>query len=121
MEDSILDSIKKLLGAENMTEFDDNIIMFINGSLNTLTQCGIGPKTGFRITGDSETWDQFITNDRIELYEHCKEFIYMDVKMIFDPPIGSVMDYYKLRREEVLWRIKEQAEPADFFEVNKED
>lgn len=120
MEDSILESIKKLLGAENMTEFDDNLVMFINSSLNTLTQNGIGLKTGFQITGTYETWNQFITNGHMELYNNCKEFIYLDVKMVFDPPIGSVMDFYKARREEVLWRIKEQADPADIFEVNKE-
>lgn len=120
MEDSILESIKKLLGAENMTEFDDNLVMFINSSLNTLTQNGIGPKSGFRITEGDETWDQFITNGHIELFSNCKEFVYLDVKMVFDPPIGSVMDFYKTRREEVLWRIKEQADPADIFEVDKE-
>lgn len=119
MNNSILDTIKKSLGAENLTEFDDNLIMFINGALNILTQNGVGPVTGFRITG-TETWSDFLQTEHEELYELCKEFIYLDVKMVFDPPIGSVMDYYKQRREEVLWRIREQADPADIFEVNKE-
>lgn len=119
MSESILDTTKKSLGAENLTEFDDNLKMFINGALNILTQNGVGPVTGFRITGN-ETWSEFLQTDHEELYELCKEFIYLDVKMVFDPPIGSVMDYYKARREEVLWRIREQADPADIFEVDKE-
>ena len=114
MSELILDTIKKSLGAENLTEFDDNLIMFINGALNILTQNGVGPVTGFRITG-SETWSDFLQIEHEELYELCKEFIYLDVKMVFDPPIGSVMDYYKQRKEEVLWRIREQADPADIF------
>ena len=120
MEDSILETIKKLLGAENMTEFDDNIKIFINSAINILTENGVGDPKGFRITGSTETWDQFITNQNIELFELCKEFVYIKVKIVFDT---SGMSSYVLKTleelaKEDLWRIREQAEPADYFNTN---
>lgn len=123
MEDSILESIKKLLGAENLEEFDDNLIIFINGSINTLTQNGVGNPKGFRITGSDEVWSDFITNPNIELYELCKEFIYLRTKVIFDP---TSMSSYALKAcqdqaNEDLWRIREQADPADIFETEDEE
>ena len=120
MEDSILESIKKLLGAEEMDAFDDNLIIFINGALNILTQNGIGSPKGFSIKTGDETWEDFITNSNKELYEICKEYVYLKVRLVFDPQTGSVLDYYQKQIEEDLWRIREQADPADIFEVNKE-
>lgn len=120
MEDSILETIKKLLGAENIDEFDENIILFINGSINVLTENGVGDPKGFRITGDAEIWSDFITNDNPMLFELCKEFIYFRVKLAFDPPsIGSLVAALKEQIQEDLWRIREQAEPADYFETKK--
>ena len=123
MEDSILESIKKLLGAENLEEFDENLVIFINGALNTLTQNGVGSAKGFRINGSDEKWSDFITNPNIELYELCKEFVYLRVKVIFDP---ASMSSYALKAcqdqaNEDLWRIREQADPADIFETEDEE
>lgn len=48
MEDSILQSIKKLLGiSKEDTSFDTDIIIDINSEFMTLNQLGIGPKDGF--------------------------------------------------------------------------
>ncbi len=119
MENSILETIKQLLGLENVDAFDSNLIIFINGALNVLTENGIGNPKGFRISGDTETWGQFITNQNIELFELCKEFVYLKVKIVFDT---SGMSSYVLKAleeqaKEDLWRICQQADPADFFET----
>ena len=46
--DSILTSVKKLLGLPADYEaFDPDIIMYINTVLMILTQMGVGPKEGF--------------------------------------------------------------------------
>lgn len=120
MNDSILDTIKKLLGLENVDSFDDNLIIFINSALNVLTENGIGPVTGYRIASKTNTWSEFITNDNSQLFELCKEFVYLRVRMAFDPPsIGSLNTALKDQITEDLWRIREQAEPADYFEVNE--
>ena len=48
--DSILTSIKKLLGiTEEYEHFDPDIIMHINSVFSVLTQLGVGPAEGFRI------------------------------------------------------------------------
>lgn len=123
MEDSILETIKKLLGAENLEEFDDNLVIFINGAINTLTQNGVGDPKGFRITGSDEKWSDFITNNFEELYELCKEYIYLRTKLLFDPASMSsyAMNAVKEQIQEDLWRIREQADPADIFETEDEE
>lgn len=123
MEESILESIKKLLGAENLEEFDDNIRIFINGGLNILTENGVGDPKGFRITENNETWSDFITNDNPILYELCKDYIFLRTKILFDSEQikGGTLTAYKEQMNEVLWRICQQADPADFFETHKED
>ncbi len=51
MTESILTSIKKLLGIEESYEhFDADIIMHINSALMILTQLGVGPSEGFSIS-----------------------------------------------------------------------
>ena len=59
--DSILTSIKKLLGiTEEYENFDQDIIMHINSAFMILNQLGVGPKSGFSISDKSSTWDEFI-------------------------------------------------------------
>lgn len=61
--DSILTSVKKLLGiAEECEDFDADIVMYLNSVFMVLTQMGVGPKEGFAITGKEELWSQFIAD-----------------------------------------------------------
>ena len=110
MSNSILNTIKKMLGVgEDDTSFDTDIIININTVLMTLHQYGIGPVDGMAITGASETWDQFLpANKKIEA---VKTYIYLKVKLIFDPPSTSVtVDSFKSLADELEYRIKEQNE-----------
>ena len=69
--DSILTSIKKLLGiTEEYDTFDNDLITHINSVFMILNQMGVGPKEGFKITADSETWEDFISDSL--LYEAVK-------------------------------------------------
>ena len=62
--ESILTSIKKLLGiTEEYEHFDTDIIMHINSVFSILTQLGVGPENGFSITDKDATWDDFIKDD----------------------------------------------------------
>ncbi len=58
-----------------------------------------------------------------DLFEIVKEYIYLRTKILFDP--GSMSSFaseaIKNQMEEDLWRIREQADPADYFEVEKEE
>ena len=61
MNESILNSIKKLLGiTENYTNFDTDIIIHINSVFMILNQLGVGPSKCFRIEDKYATWDEYI-------------------------------------------------------------
>ena len=111
VNDSILTSIKKLLGIdEGYNAFDTDIIIHITSVLMHLNQLGVGPEQPFSITGDSETWADFL-GDKVTEFEAVKTFIYIKVRLIFDPPTNSfVVDAYDKTAKEYEWRLIVQAE-----------
>ena len=121
MEDSILITITRMLGiGDDSTPFDTDVIVLINTALMTLTQNAVGPKDGFSITGTNETWGDFLTNP--VMLEGAKTFVYLKVKMLFDPPGNSfVMDAYKQQAEELLHRLQMQAESVETFDFMDEN
>ena len=115
MEQSILNTIKKMLGPDDSYDvFDTDIIIHINTALSILAQLGVGAKKGFRITGAEETWDNFITDGSVDL-ESVKSYIYMKVKMVFDPPSSSfVMKAMEDSCKELEWRLNVAVDPGDY-------
>ena len=105
--DSILSSVKKQLGAEiDYEHFDPEIILNINAAFATLNQLGVGPKDGFSITGEDEVWADYIS-DNDNILNLVKPYVYLKVKLIFDPPqVSYVMDAYQKMVEEYEWRLK---------------
>lgn len=86
--ESILTSIKKLLGiAEEYTQFDTDIIIHINTVFMTLQQLGVGPEEGFSIMDSEAVWTDFMENSI--LLNSVKTYIYLKVKLLFDPPLSS--------------------------------
>ena len=110
MDNSILSTIKKILGLDaSYTPFDTDIIVFINGAFLSLQQVGVGPESGFSIHGYDETWASYLTNP--QNLEAVKTYIYLHVKRLFDPPSSSfVMDAYNKQMDELIWRLNVQAE-----------
>mgnify|MGYP003447844727 FL=1 len=110
--ESILTSIKKLLGIEeDYVHFDADIIMHINSVLSILTQLGVGPSEGYSIKDANATWDEFITNPaKLEL---VKSYVYLKVRLMFDPPSSSsAMDSMKQLISELEFRIIVAVETA---------
>lgn len=108
--ESILQSVKKMLGIEpEYGHFDSDIIMHINSVLLILNQLGVGPSNPYLITGADETWnDFFVDNTPIEL---VKSYIYLKVRLIFDPPTTGVLHEAMERQvKEFEWRLNVQAE-----------
>lgn len=105
METSILTSIKKMLGvAEDYTEFDEDIITHINSVFLSLTQLGVGPKEGFMIEDNTAVWEDFI-DDSIRL-QAVKTYMYLKVKLLFDPPLSSsVTESFTRMIAELEWRL----------------
>jgi hypothetical protein len=116
--ESILTSIKKLLGiAEEYTHFDADLIIHINSVLSILTQIGVGPSEGFSIKDESSVWGDFIPeNSNLELpaiRELIKSYVYMKVKLLFDPPLNSaVIESTNRIISELEWRIQVAADPV---------
>lgn len=103
--DSILDSVKKNLGIpEEYTVFDPDIIMHINSAFFVLSQLGVGPEKGFSISSKYYTWDLYITND--ENLEAVKTYVYLKVRITFDPPSSSfVLTSMENQIKELEWRL----------------
>lgn len=108
--DSILTSIKKLLGiAEEYEHFDADLIMYINSTFSILNQLGVGPSTGFFIEDSIATWSDFITSDIVR--KLATTYTHLKVKMLFDPPASSaVMEAMKNAISEQEWRILVEVE-----------
>ena len=112
--ESILTSIKKLLGiAEEYDHFDNDIIMHINSVFMILTQLGVGPSKGFVITDSSASWDDFLPEGGEKL-QAVKTYMYMKVRLMFDPPTSSaVMESMNRMINEFEWRLNVAVDPGD--------
>lgn len=108
--ESILTSIKKLLGiTEEDTNFDQDLIMHINSVLMILTQLGVGPSKGFSIKDENDVWSDFIPEQ--SSLEAVKSYVYMKVRLMFDPPLTSaVADAINRNISELEWRLNVGAE-----------
>lgn len=111
--ESILTSIKKMLGIdEEYTHFDADIVMHINSVLMILTQLGVGPEEGFVIEDDTSTWVNFIPEANAAQLHAVKSYIYLKVKLIFDPPLSSaVIDSMNRQIAEFEWRLNVAVDP----------
>ena len=112
MEESILNTIKQMLGDNlNNNAFDLDIIININSSLSVLHQVGVGG-TPFQITGETEKWSDLLGEQNgIEM---VKTYIYLKAKMVFDPPSSSfVLDSMNRIAQEYEWRINVQVDNPD--------
>ena len=103
--ESILDSIKIMLGnSVDDTNFDAELIIFINGALSIINKLGVGP-TGYKISNSSNTWDEFL-GDRTDL-EEVKTNVYLRVRLAFDPPQNSfLVTSIKEQIAESTWYIE---------------
>lgn len=108
--ESILDSIKEQLGiGKGYTQFDNQIIQHINSVFFDLNQLGVGPETGFAIEDNLTTWEEFL-DGRTDL-DAVQIYVYLNVKLLFDPPQTSfVLESYYRRIKEIEWRLNVQVE-----------
>ena len=105
----ILSLVRHKIGAnDEIHDFDEDLIMEINTALNILTQLGVGPIKGFSISGEDETWDQFLPADDPR-YNMAKTYISARARLKFDPPQGSyLVDALKEDVAELEFRLSVQ-------------
>lgn len=121
MNQSILTSVKKMLGmTEDYEPYDPVIIMHINSVLMILGQLGVGPSEGFSISDKTATWSDLVS-DSAKL-EAVRSYVYLKVKLLFDPPLSStVMDAMKQMIGELEWRLNAEAESSGKEDANKNE
>lgn len=108
---SILVDVKKMLGImPDDTDFDTELILHINSVLNILSQLGVGPDQAYSIGSDEETWNDFLTD--IPNLNLVKSYIYLKVKLVFDPPATGVLHEAMERQiQEFEWRLNVMVDP----------
>nr|DAU06739.1 MAG TPA: hypothetical protein [Caudoviricetes sp.] len=87
----ILDDVKTTLdfASEEDTGFDSRLLLEIDGALGTLSQLtNVHPEV--EVTKET-TWDQLLHSSDKHLLRLVKQFIYISVRIVFDPPTGSVL------------------------------
>lgn len=111
--DSILGSVRKLIGSDEY--FDTDLIIHINSTFSKLTQMGIGPKEGFSIEDDKSEWDEFTEDD--EMLNMVKSYMVLQVRLLFDISTASsyLVETMKQQSAELEWRMN------SYCDYNKED
>jgi len=101
---SILDSIKSMLGiGTEDTNFDQELVIYINGALMIINDLGVGPD-GYMIQDSTNEWSEFLL-DRTDL-ELVKTAVYLRVRLVFDPPQNSfLVNAISEQIKEFDWRI----------------
>lgn len=109
MSDSILTSIKKVIGitAED-TSFDEDLIMHINSEFDFLKQLGVSD-SDFAIEDANDDWSDYLPDDNS--LNAVKTYICLRAKKVFDPPSSSIL--LQALNEEINryeWKINVLAE-----------
>jgi hypothetical protein len=108
--DSILTTIKQLVGLEaDYTEFDLDISTYINMALMTLKQLAVCSEDSVSVYDAATTWNEVFGD--MKNIEGVKTYIYLRVKILFDPPTNtSVLEAMKQQISELEWRLNMQSE-----------
>ncbi len=103
MDESILNTIKKMLGIDpDFTAFDDDLVIHINSVFFIMYQMGIGKK--YRIEGPDELWADYL--DGRDDLDAVRTYMYGKVRLVFDPPtIGALKEALELMVKEYEWRL----------------
>lgn len=116
VDDSILENIRETVtGDKDNTAFDSELIPFINSSLFNLNQNGIG--NSIIVHGAKETWGDFVNGTHTfenNSFKSIPLYVYLNTKLLFDPPPPSNVQYHDKVVNEMLWRLKIE------FEVEEE-
>lgn len=108
MDASILKEVRIALDVgEDITDFDDELLMHINSAIGKLNQNGVG---NFLVVNDENSkWSdlQDVTQTEGNKYfQMVPLFITLSTKLLFDPPPPSNVQYHSQSVNELLWRLK---------------
>ena len=107
---TILNDVKTTLdfASEEDTGFDSRLIMELDGIIGELSQLTF-VNNSFVMTKDSE-WAGLLDIDDQNLLRLSKQFIYINIRLKFDPPAGSVLTSLEKSLQSTAHRIIIQKE-----------
>lgn len=112
VEESILLSIRDMLDSDSY--FDPQLIIHINTAFSILSDLGVGPDDGFMITGETETWSDYLNyvDDNKKIFNMVKSYMVIKVKLLFDTSSmqPSAIQLMKDEADEYEWRLRTEAE-----------
>lgn len=106
----ILDNVKTTLdfASEEDTGFDSRLLLEIDGALGTLSQLtNVHPEVD--VTKETE-WGELLHSSDKHLLRLVKQYVYISVRIIFDPPTGSVLTTLTSSLNNIAHRIIIQKE-----------
>lgn len=117
MNTPILTELRKLFGGsvapEDFTHFDTDIMIHANTFFANLVQMGVG-SPGFLLVDNTQTWEDFLGEAYPpERLAQVKTYIFIKVKLVFDPPQSSVYaNSLKEQATELEWRLNAEVDPG---------
>lgn len=108
LNDSILQDLREGVGlTRDSNEFDQELTTHANLAFMTLRQNGVGKP--MILIDDVQTWLDFKDEAQVngnEFFPMVKSYVVLSVKVLFDPPPPSMVEYYSGRLQETVWRLK---------------
>lgn len=115
ISDSILSSVKKLIGIfEEDNSFDLDIMLNINAAISTLYQLGVIEKP-YSITSKEETYNDLIPNGAEDVISQIKMYFVYKTKLGFDSSTltSGVMETLKEMIKEAEFRLMVLFNPSE--------
>lgn len=108
-DSSVLNDVKSfLLIPEEIKDFDQTLILHINGQLVYLNQLGYGVDLPDEITDATTTWNDVVGD---HYNSDLKLLVGLRVKLVFDTPgVGSVTAAIERQISEAEWRVHARRE-----------
>lgn len=107
---TILQDVKSVLdfASEEDTGFDSRLIMELDGVIGELSQLVLLNKD-FVMTDESK-WEQLLNNTDQQMLRLIKQYVYLNIRIKFDPPTGSVLSSLEKSLQSTAHRIIIQKE-----------
>lgn len=107
---TILQDVKSVLdfASEEDTGFDSRLIMELDGVIGELSQL-VRLNKSFAMGNDSK-WDQLLDDPDPQMLRLIKQYVYLNIRIKFDPPIGSVLSSLEKSLQSTAHRIIIQKE-----------
>lgn len=118
LSDSILSSVKKLIGiSDDDNSFDLDIMLNINAASSTLYQLGVLQKP-FTVTSKDDTYDDLLPGGSEDVINQIKMYFVYKTRLGFDSSTlsGIMIDVIKEMIREAEYRLMITFNPNDTFE-----